>query len=124
MSPAARRPDVFDSNCPTRRALNLIADKWSALIVTLLGDGPRRFNDLRRTIGGISQKVLTERLRALECDGILTRTVYASVPPSVEYALTPLGKTLHEPLFAVTHWAEQHVPRIDAARKAFARSHP
>ena len=121
--PAARPPDVYSENCPTRQALNVIADKWSALIITLLGTRVHRFNELRRTIGGISAKVLAERLRDLERDGIVYRTVYESVPPSVEYGLTPLGKTLHTPLDAVTHWAERHLRGIAAARVTYDRAH-
>jgi DNA-binding HxlR family transcriptional regulator len=111
--------NVFDPNCPTREALDLIADKWSALLVTLLGERAHRFNELRRTVGGISPKVLAERLRDLERDGIIYRTVYESVPPSVEYSLTPLGTSLHAPLDAVTHWAERHIRGIHAARARY-----
>jgi DNA-binding HxlR family transcriptional regulator len=121
MPVATQRPNVYDPACPTRRALDLIANKWTALIVCLLGDRPHRFNELRRTVGGISQKVLTERLRELERDGLVWRRVYDTVPPSVQYGLTPLGLTLHEPLDAVTHWAERHVRGIDAARRTYAK---
>jgi DNA-binding HxlR family transcriptional regulator len=121
MSAVAVRPNVYDPECPSRRALDLIADKWTALIVTLLGDRPHRFNELRRTVGGISQKVLTERLRDLERDGLVWRRVYDTVPPSVQYGLTPLGLTLHEPIDAVTHWAERHLRAIDAARRVYAK---
>ena len=121
MSSAPSRPNVYDPDCPTRRALDLIADKWTALIVSLLGERPHRFNDLRRSVGGISQKVLTERLRDLERDGLVWRRVYDSVPPSVEYGLTPLGVTLHEPLDAVAHWAERHIRGIASARRSYAR---
>lgn len=121
MSAVAVRPNVYDPECPSRRALDLIADKWTALIVTLLGDRPHRFNELRRTVGGISQKVLTERLRDLERDGLVWRRVYDTVPPSVQYGLTPLGLTLHEPIGAVTHWAERHLRAIDAARRVYAK---
>ncbi len=115
------RPNVYDPTCPTRRALDLIADKWTALIVTLPGHRPHRFNELRRTVGGISQKVLTERLRDLERDGVVWRRVYDTVPPSVRYGLTPLGETLREPLDAVTHRAERHLRGIDAARRVYAK---
>jgi DNA-binding HxlR family transcriptional regulator len=115
------RPDVYDPDGPTRRALDLIADKWTALIVCLLGERPHRFNELRRTVGGISQKVLTERLRELERDGVVWRCVYDTLPPSVQYGLTPLGTTLLEPLSAVTHWPERHLRGIDAARRAYAK---
>jgi DNA-binding HxlR family transcriptional regulator len=117
--PAPFHANVFDPACPTREALNLIADKWSALLVRLLGERSHRFNELRRTVGGISPKVLAERLRDLERDGIVYRTVYQSVPPSVEYGLTPLGKSLHAPLNAVTHWAERHIRGIHAARARY-----
>jgi DNA-binding HxlR family transcriptional regulator len=123
MASAFGRPNVFDPNCPTRRALDLIADKWSALIITSLGAGPQRFNALRRAVGGISQKVLTERLRDLQRNGIVWRTTYDTVPPSVEYGLTPLGRTLHQPINAVTHWAERHLGKIDFARDRYDRTH-
>ena len=117
--PAVVSPNVYSADCPTREALDLIADKWSSLVVGLLGGRPFRFNALRRAIGGISAKVLAERLRDLERDGIISRTVYESVPPSVEYALTPLGRSLHAPLDAVTHWAERHIRAIHAARARY-----
>jgi DNA-binding HxlR family transcriptional regulator len=120
---AALPAKVFDPACPTREALDLIADKWSALLVTVLGERPHRFNELRRTVGGISPKVLAERLRDLERDGIIYRTVYQSVPPSVEYGLTPLGKSLHAPLEAVMHWAERHIRGIRAARARYDAAH-
>jgi DNA-binding HxlR family transcriptional regulator len=119
MLPTSQRPNVLDAACPTRRALDLIADKWATLIITLLGGGAMRFSALRRTIGGISQKVLAERLRALERSGIVRRTVYPTVPPSVEYALTELGGTLLEPVDAVTHWAEKNLGAIDAAMASY-----
>ena len=120
--PAAQPPNVYDANCPTRLALDLIADKWTTLIVSLLGMRVHRFNELRRTIGGISAKVLAERLRDLERDGLLVRTVYETIPPSVEYELTPLGKTLHAPLGAIAQWAEAHIAMIAAARRRYDRA--
>ena len=86
--------NVFDSHCPTRQVLNLIADKWTVLIIRRLADGTLRFAQLRRSVDGISQKVLTNILRSLERDGIVTRRIYASVPPKVEYSLTTLGRSL------------------------------
>src|SRR6266566_8073244 len=86
--------NVYDATCPSRQVLDLIADKWATLIVALLEDRPWRFAALQRHIGGISQKMLTQTLRDLERDGLMQRTVYAQVPPRVEYALTPLGKPL------------------------------
>jgi DNA-binding HxlR family transcriptional regulator len=110
------QPNVLDQNCESRQALDRIADKWTCLIVYALLDGPRRHGELKRAIGGISQKMLTQTLRSLERDGLVERTVIATIPPHVEYALTPLGKTLSEPLVAICHWAMDHLPELQAAR--------
>jgi DNA-binding HxlR family transcriptional regulator len=110
------QPNVLDQNCESRQALDRIADKWTCLIVYALLDGPRRHGELRRAIGGISQKMLTQTLRSLERDGLVERTVIATIPPHVEYALTPLGQTLSEPLVAICHWAMDHLPELQAAR--------
>jgi DNA-binding HxlR family transcriptional regulator len=110
------QPNVLDQNCESRQALDRIADKWTCLIVYALLDGPRRHGELRRSIGGISQKMLTQTLRSLERDGLVERTVIATIPPHVEYALTPLGRTLSEPLVAICHWAMDHLPELQAAR--------
>ena len=109
----------FSPTCPTRTVLDTIADRWATLIIDLLAAGPRRFGELRRAIGGISQKMLTQTLRTLERDGLVRRTVYATTPPSVEYALTPLGQTLIEPLGALTAWSVQHIADVLSARDAF-----
>jgi DNA-binding HxlR family transcriptional regulator len=110
--------DAFDPECPTRLVLDRIGDKWSVLVVLTLRDGRRRFTELRDTIGGVTPKVLTQTLRAMERDGLLTRHVFAEVPPRVEYELTPLGVSLHAPIEAVAQWAEEHVEEIVAARAA------
>jgi DNA-binding HxlR family transcriptional regulator len=104
--------NVYDQNCPTRMALDCIADKWTVLIIGCLAQGTRRFGQLRREIEGISPKVLTQKLRELERDGIIARKVYASVPPKVEYSITPLGKTLIGLLDAVRSWAESNIETI------------
>jgi DNA-binding HxlR family transcriptional regulator len=96
-----------------------IGDKWSALVVMLLSDGPRRFNELRRTIGDISQRMLTMTLRGLERDGLVKRTVYPTKPPRVEYELTEMGHSLREPVAALGKWAFSHLDVIQAARLAF-----
>jgi DNA-binding HxlR family transcriptional regulator len=96
-----------------------IGDKWTVLVVELLRDGPIRFNEIRRSISGISQRMLTLTLRELERDGLVTRTVYPTIPPRVEYELTKLGRTLYEPLASVAKWVRENKPTIDAARKAF-----
>jgi len=111
--------DVYASNCPTRQVLDRIGDKWTALIIGVLEEGPQRFSELRRGIGGISQKMLTQTLRSLERDGLVTRTVYAEVPPRVEYALTPLGETLSTPLAAIRLWAEANIAEVAAAQAAY-----
>jgi DNA-binding HxlR family transcriptional regulator len=101
-----------------------IGDKWVVLVVRLLGrKGPRRFNELRREIGAISQRMLTLTLRALERDGLVTRTVYPTIPPRVEYDLTPLGRSLMVPIEALGNWAFAHREEMDAARARFDRLH-
>lgn len=102
-----------------REVLNRVGDKWSVFIVSLLGDGPRRFSELRRAVDGISQRMLTLTLRGLERDGLVTRTVTATTPPRVDYALTPLGHTLLEPVQALATWAELHRAEMQRARDAF-----
>lgn len=109
----------FIAACPTRTVLDSIADKWSTLVIDLLAGGPRRFGALRRSIDGISQKMLTQTLRNLERDGLVSRTVYPTTPPSVEYALTPLGRTLTAPIAAIRQWAEQNIEQVLAARAAY-----
>lgn len=99
--------------------LSRVGDKWSVLIVNVLGAGPMRFSALRRAIDGISQKMLTATLRALERDGFVTREVFPTVPPSVEYALTPLGRDLLVPVKALAKWALENHGEMDAARRKF-----
>jgi DNA-binding HxlR family transcriptional regulator len=101
--------------------LSRIGDKWTVLVVSLLGAGPMRFSALRRRIDGISQKMLTTTLRSLERDGFVTRTVFPTVPPRVEYALTELGRDLLEPVGALAAWARQNQGRVDDAREKFDR---
>ncbi len=96
-----------------------IGDKWSVLVVSRLGNGPLRFNELRRAIGGISQRMLTLTLRGLERDGLITRTVYPTIPPRVDYALTALGRDLLNPVSALGTWAIRNQPKIARAREQF-----
>jgi DNA-binding HxlR family transcriptional regulator len=96
-----------------------VGDKWTVLVVSLLGGGPMRFSELRRTIDGISQKMLTTTLRGLERDGFCTRKVFPTVPPRVEYALTELGRDLLVPVKALGDWAVANRERVDAARRRF-----
>lgn len=114
--------EVYQGNCPTREILSRIGDKWTALIIGLLARSEnRRFNELRRAIGGISQKMLTQTLRDLERDGLVRRTIYAQIPPRVEYALTPLGKTLCDPIDALRQWTQSHLGEVREAQEAFDR---
>ena len=99
--------------------LSRIGDKWTVLIVMMLGGGPKRFNELRREIGGVSQKMLSSTLRNLERDGFVSRTVQPTIPPRVDYALTDLGCDLLEPVGALGEWAMANMDRIDAARVRF-----
>jgi DNA-binding HxlR family transcriptional regulator len=96
-----------------------IGDKWTVFVVGLLSRGPMRFNEIRRTVDGISQRMLTLTLRGLERDGMVTRTVYPTIPPRIDYALTPLGCTLIEPLIALGDWAKEHQATVEAARAKF-----
>jgi DNA-binding HxlR family transcriptional regulator len=107
--------------CRVREVLDLIADKWSLYVVTTLGDGPRRFTELKRGIDGISQRMLTVTLRGLERDGILTRTVHQAMPPHVSYELTALGTSLLSATAALVDWSTGHLPEIDAARRRYDR---
>lgn len=117
MSP---RHSKVSCECPAiRDVLSRVGDKWSVLIVGLLDSGPVRFNALRRSVEGISQRMLTLTLRGLERDGIVTRTVEPTTPPSVEYALTPLGRSLLKPIRALAAWAEQNRTAIAEARANF-----
>lgn len=96
-----------------------VGDKWSVLVVSRLGERPLRFNELRRSIGGISQRMLTLTLRGLERDGLITRTVFPTIPPRVDYALTPLGRDLLDPVSALSVWAVRNQAKIARARERF-----
>ena len=113
--------NVFDKACPSRAALELIASKWALLIIPALAHGPVRNNELLRRIGGVSQKMLTQTLKELEQSGLLIREDQHTVPPHVQYSLSPLGRSLSKALVAVDQWAEQHHAEIGAARKRFER---
>ncbi len=115
--PDGKPADVYSAPCPSRAALDRIADKWTALIVGALADEDGlRFSELRAQIDGVSDKMLTQTLRSLERDGLVARTVYPTVPPRVEYRLTELGRTLEEPLAAVRDWAERNINAVERAR--------
>lgn len=107
--------------------LSLVGDKWTVMIVIVLSGGPRRFSDIKRTIGGISQQMLTRTLKSLERDGMVLRTVHPTVPPQVEYELSALGHSLTGPLHMLSEWAGQNLVEIEASRAGYderARASP
>jgi DNA-binding HxlR family transcriptional regulator len=108
-----------ESCLAVRDVLNRVGDKWSVLVVGLLGDGSKRFSELRRSIEGISQRMLTLTLRGLERDGLVTRTVFPTIPPRVDYELTPTGKTLLKPINALAQWSLENRVAIQAARNRY-----
>ena len=113
-------PDPASEDCrELSSVLALIGDKWTVLIVVLLGDGPKRFNEIKRMVGGISQRMLTFTLRGLERDGLVTRTVYPTSPQRVDYELTKLGSTLWAAVEPLSSWAREHLAEILASRKSF-----
>ncbi|WP_407363482.1 winged helix-turn-helix transcriptional regulator [Pseudomonas luteola] len=116
MNQAALAPDTFSADCPTRRILDRIADKWTVLILDLLLESPLRFNELLRRIGGLSQKMLSQTLKTLERDGLVLRTAFPTVPVTVEYRITELGVTLAETLQPLRLWAEANMEAIDQAQ--------
>ena len=113
---AVERGNVFAANCPTRLLLDRIADKWTVLILTTLGEEAMRFNALRRRIEGVSQKMLSQTLRQMERDGMVTRTVEPTVPVSVTYEISPLGHELVAALRPMVDWAETRMAEVEAAR--------
>src|SRR6266446_4840577 len=110
----------LDSDCRgVASILARVGDKWSVFVIMLLGDGPRRFNEIKRMVGGISQRMLTLTLRGLERDGLVTRTVFPTIPPRVDYELTPLGTSLQLPISNLGEWAYANRRKIEAARSRF-----
>ena len=116
-----QRPDPFNAQCPTRRVLDRIGDKWAVLILILLERETLRFNELRRRVDSISQKMLSQTLKSLERDGLISRRVFATVPVTVEYALTPLGRTLASTVQALTQGAEAHIGEVEEAQRRYDR---
>jgi DNA-binding HxlR family transcriptional regulator len=124
-TPVSRGPVLppnahLESDCRgVASILARVGDKWSVFVIMLLGDGPRRFNEIKRMVGGISQRMLTLTLRGLERDGLVTRTVFPTVPPRVDYELTDLGRGLWKPVEALGKWSYDHQVQIEAARQKF-----
>lgn len=112
----------YAAQCPTRQLLDCISNKWVVLVLGLLVNGPMRFNALRREIDGISQKMLTQTLRGLEGDGLVTRRVFATVPVTVEYELTALGRSLNDAVTPLTEWAINNMSKVNAARRRLQKN--
>lgn len=108
--------DAYLAECPARKLLDRISDKWVSLAINALADGPQRYSDLQRRLASVSQKMLTQTLRNLESDGLVTRTVQPTVPVRVDYELTPLGRSLLPVMQAIKNWAEEHMDEVEAAR--------
>lgn len=113
------KPNPYSADCPTRITLDRIADKWTVLLLGLIDARPLRFNQLRRAVEGLSQKMLSQTLKALERDGLVTRTAIATVPVTVEYSITPLGRTLAQALAPIAHWAGEHIGEVLSARARY-----
>lgn len=118
---AMKNADVFMRDCPTRMVLDRIADKWALLVMRRIAEKPARFNVLRREIEGVSQKVLSQTLKRLERDGLISRRAFATVPVTVEYSITPLGKTLTGVASAISMWAEKNIDAVLAAQRRYDR---
>jgi DNA-binding HxlR family transcriptional regulator len=119
MKQSAPRFDVQNALCPARAVLSKIADKWAVLVLEVLLERTTRFNEIRRRVQGVSQKMLTQTLRDLERGGLVSREIFPEVPPRVEYSLTPLGRSLVAVLESVTDWAETHTQQVLDAQKKF-----
>jgi DNA-binding HxlR family transcriptional regulator len=111
--------DAYFAQCPSRKLLDRLSDKWVTLLLSALAEGPRRYSDLARRVAGVSQKMLTQTLRGLERDGLVSRTLTPSVPVRVDYALTPLGESLMPLVGAIKSWAETHIEDVEAARDRY-----
>jgi DNA-binding HxlR family transcriptional regulator len=109
----------YDAGCPTRLVLDRIGDKWTVLLLGLLESGPVRFNQLRKRIDGLSQKVLSQTLKGLERDGLIHRKAFATVPVTVEYSITPLGETLAAIVHNLVSWAETHIEEVQTAQRRY-----
>ena len=116
--------NAYVAECPSRQVLDALSDKWVTLVLTALAGSPRRYSELSRTIAGVSQKMLTQTLRMLERDGLVSRTITASVPVRVDYQLTPLGRTLLPVVRAIKDWSETHIAEVHAARGAYDHTTP
>ena len=114
--------DAFMATCPTRQVMATVGDKWAGLLLNAMADGPRRHGQLRVTVAGISQKMLTQTVRSLMRDGIIARTAFPSMPMRVDYRLTPLGETLLPVMRQIKAWAEQHIEEVEESRELYDRT--
>lgn len=112
-------PSVFCEHCPTRLVLDRLSDKWVVLVLGRLSEGPKRFNQLRREIEGVAQKMLSQTLKKMERDGLIDRRAFATVPVTVEYSITPLGLTLAKKILEIARWAEDNIEQVLAAQAHF-----
>jgi DNA-binding HxlR family transcriptional regulator len=120
LPPQPERPDPGHADCRgVASILSRVGDKWSVFVIMMLSGGPKRFNELKRMINGISQRMLTLTLRGLERDGLVTRTIFPTIPPRVDYELTDLGRGLSQPVEALGKWAKDHLVQIETARSHF-----
>jgi DNA-binding HxlR family transcriptional regulator len=113
------QPQCFSSDCPSRALFDQIADKWSMMVLAVLDDGPLRFNAIKRRLQGVTQKALTQCLRRLERNGLVSRRVIPVSPVGVQYEMTPLGRTLQQPLKELHAWTVGKLPQVENARQAF-----
>ena len=118
-----KAPNAYSADCPTRQILDRVGDKWAVLILLLLREQPVRFNQLRRSIEGISQKMLSQVLKSLERDGLIRRRAIATVPVTVEYSITPLGATLATAVDPLRDWAESHLKEVLASQRRYDAQH-
>ncbi|GAA0379881.1 helix-turn-helix domain-containing protein [Microbispora corallina] len=114
--------NAYLAGCPSRKLLDTLSDKWVSLVLAALADGPCRYSELARTVAGVSQKMLTQTLRTMERDGLVSRTITPSVPVRVDYRLTSLGEDLVPLMQAIKSWAEIHMDEVEAARQAYDSS--
>jgi DNA-binding HxlR family transcriptional regulator len=114
--------NAYIAECPSRQVLDALSDKWVTLVLTALAGGPQRYSELSRTIAGVSQKMLTQTLRTLERDGLVSRSVTPSVPVRVDYALTELGETILPVVGAIKDWSEAHIDEVQAARAGYEQT--
>lgn len=126
LTPSQRRKlppaDVFNGNCPSRELVEILSGKWATLLLWSLAREPMRFGELRRRLDGVTQKMLTQTLRTLERNGLVSRTVYATTPPSVEYALTPLGVSVSGIAEQMCQWAQVHIKDVIVARQGYDKA--